>query len=101
MRMQHFHFTSWHHQSLPECTDSLLCLRELVKGGTAESSGPILVHCRLSTLSNYFQLLCMLSHLHSICIYQFQYLLFVHFHNMFIYMTIMIVALELAKQVYL
>lgn len=49
MRIQHFHFTSWHHQSLPECTDSLLCLRELVKGGTAESDGPILVHCSMGT----------------------------------------------------
>lgn len=49
MRIKHFHFTSWHHQALPECTDSLLSLRELVKGSTAESDGPILVHCSTGT----------------------------------------------------
>ncbi|XP_048759019.2 receptor-type tyrosine-protein phosphatase alpha-like isoform X2 [Ostrea edulis] len=45
MRISHFQYTSWHEKRVPECEDSILCFRNLVKSGISESDGPILVHC--------------------------------------------------------
>ncbi|XP_061181080.1 receptor-type tyrosine-protein phosphatase C-like [Saccostrea echinata] len=45
MRISHFHFTAWHETRVPECEDSILCFRNLVKCGLSTSDGPILVHC--------------------------------------------------------
>ncbi|XP_062576983.1 receptor-type tyrosine-protein phosphatase alpha-like isoform X2 [Saccostrea cucullata] len=45
MRISHFHFTAWHETRVPECEDSILCFRNLVKCGLSSSDGPILVHC--------------------------------------------------------
>lgn len=53
MRISHFQYTSWHEKRVPECEDSILCFRNLVKSGISESDGPILVHCRW-----FFKYLC-------------------------------------------
>ncbi|XP_022313206.2 uncharacterized protein LOC111118171 isoform X1 [Crassostrea virginica] len=45
MKINHFHITSWQRRHIPECLDSLLCLRNLVKSGLSDTDGPVLVHC--------------------------------------------------------